>query len=119
MNKPANYRYRDLKPGDAYYEAWRGYRRTLRVGSALTLFFIITSVADMTFGVPEQMIWAEIWIFIFGFGYVGECLWGMRCPSCGEKWGTRWRGPSRIGACRNCHLPKYAPDDLDKETADA
>ena len=27
MTERRRYRYRDLKPGDAYYEAWREYRK--------------------------------------------------------------------------------------------
>lgn len=126
MSEPVKYRYRDLKPGDAYYEAWRKFNR--RDLAPFWIFLGLIPFSLLVFLGFERMGLGDDWVivplFVYGIGYMVSSFWsrGGRCPRCGEV----FRGPvysdtfwSFKGTCRYCSLAKWAPDDPDKASATA
>ncbi|MCB0218519.1 MAG: hypothetical protein KDH09_02390 [Chrysiogenetes bacterium] len=118
MNKPANYRYRDLKPGDAYSEAWRRvYQRECAFFSAMFAFVAGAGVGMVIdhFGVPlaaKMLIsLAGICVFILALLYQYS-----PCPRCKRAYNRMWwyGGLVYRSTCARCGLPKWAPDDPEK-----
>ena len=53
---------------------------------------------------------AVLW---FGAFVVLNCfVMNIRCPRCGQRFGSRGRGGLLRANCVHCHLPKYAEENL-------
>lgn len=120
MSNPTRYRYRDLKPEDPYYEAWK-YLHTgesvqaIGLGLGMLLFFATMAVAFM--GPPVVLIYlmaaVAMGLFLVGGGLGMIWIIGFICPRCGK---SRMNQVSMNDSiCPDCGLPKWAPDDPDKE----
>ena len=127
MTNPANYRYRDLKPGDAYYEAWRKFNRKQISPFWAFLGFLPFSIAMFVMfervGLSDD--WAMLPIVCYGIGYIVFGLWSLRvrCPRCKNQYlGPVLKRKGLYSATRNecyyCDLPRWAPDDPDKDAGD-
>ena len=123
--------WRQLKPGDPYFNDWSRYRQStrwahrgmLRLGGFLAATIVFLVVNEQTQLLPTQLM-AAVGVILSA---VGTALLGfadrtsresleLACPRCGLPF---LRGPSGENGfarqCLNCGLPKWEPRDPDAE----